>query len=372
MWSKKRSRTQRKRRSVRLHNIQPTKQQNKKKQKTPKLIPYPIRHNLCLSQNRDLLIFGYINQCSFCLNIHSDIIKLIYSFFDYGVIWEIKDKQMTKFRRCKNGDELFGPTFKLINGWTFQLICAPNGWFSKQDGYFGCCVKNKICPKYIKNIILEWTFVVHEINYEYKRTARYNNDGKHGYFTCGFNERSISFDQLKEKSSLHISCNMDIFYAEFTNETSIRSIFCNKIPISFISGDEYELCWNFSKELLNTLKNNKYCHPLNKDFYNKCWRVSVHPFGSDKKNVAIILNLLKLPPNVKEISICYQLCAHCDGISYVVEGGTKLFSLEKPTDDKRASWGRNVFSRSLLKSIKTLEVIVNINVTMVEYAVTHM
>eukprot|EP01084_Bolivina_argentea_P157946 275199_1 len=305
-------------------------------------------HNMFLLPNRELAMHGYIRKHS-NNTISHDLIPLFVQFYDHAIFWIIKDYDMNIFHECKVNKKMQGPRFSPINGLICSLSVYPQGHNARVTGKATFFLDFHNIAEYIENITITFNFFIDEIKYQCICTKKYNVNCKKNYIFWGY---QIPFKNVMEcLKTLHISCSLDIIHIEYKE----LKHFVTVIPPL----KDTNFKWRFTDNMLNQLKSDRFYGKHYSDcFYNGCWTLSCK-----KKNASVlcILGLLKLPFEIKSVTVHYEILACLDEKNFELCGDKcLLYNNDKPSENRTAA--KEIFPWKLIHNINELMFSVSIKV----------
>ena len=114
---------------------------------------------------REKLCYGYARMSD--VFIPSQVIKLIFEWYDDANYWKLDDETTDKFWSSGFKVCIYGPKFN-IHGVTFQLTVSPKGW--NYPDYGVVYLEIASFPSNIKSAAVSYLLFCEEINHEFIRS----------------------------------------------------------------------------------------------------------------------------------------------------------------------------------------------------------
>ena len=266
--------------------------------------------NYALSKHtKHLLLDGYINKYWYFdsqRHFPNDLILLIYKYYDYSLIWIIKDTKMSEFRAAKYRDIMYGPKLEL-RGVLFQITLCPMGW--KTHGYMTCYIELEM-EKNIKCICINAVIYIKEFNLWYKAAAHFDRaDG------WGIHSKLFPYHKVKNVESLTFEYNIDIMYIEYKQKSNMKLeplILCTVPEI-----EDTEFIWNVDDDLLEEIKNIKGVWFYYSDnFMDNCL---TNYLSISDSSFWIGLTLLRMPFNIEKYIVSITFTVFYDNRSIIIK-----------------------------------------------------
>ena len=266
--------------------------------------------NYALSKHtKHLLLDGYINKYS---NIPNDLILIIYKYYDYSLIWCIKDETMIEFRAAGYKDIMYGPTLE-ISGVILQITLCPMGWKSK--GYMISYLELIAMDDNINRIGISVVMYIKEFDLLYKAAVQFTKPEG-----LAANSKLFPYDKVKNIQSLTFEYNIEIMYIEYKPKLELESLILCTVP----EIEDTEFIWNIDDELLEEIKNTKPVWFYYSDnFMDNCL---ANYLKITQEKLWLGLKLLRLPFDVEKYIVSIVSTIYYDN-NHIIISREKMESL---------------------------------------------
>ena len=272
---------------------------------------YPYR-SPSIHINKHLLTFGYIRQHSMEHTfIPTDILSLIFKFYDNSILCPLIDEQMQQFKDEKH--EIILPKINLMKGMIFELLMYPQGYH--ESGYTEMILHMIEFPDNIQYILVRFSLYFMEI--DHKRTIMTCLEkGVQEFIDCDLAE--IAY--WKEFDAMHIECCMDIIQIKYKDNVKEQMGEIEHFEMD-PRVEDVRYVWNIEEDLLKKFRTFKELQFHSDYFGNGCFLMNCVPNqwieSKDENEIAFVIHLLKLPQNVKSVTVSARIIGYVDNMRYV-------------------------------------------------------
>ncbi len=249
-------------------------------------------------ENKQLLLHGYTKQYAFNY-IPTDLIILMWRFYDTILQWVIAGKTMEQFRKCKYKEIMHGPQLN-VHDMTFELTLCPMGWYT--EGSLACYLELISKPDNIQSVTYMVSMYVKELNCETRRAKKISSIDN----GIGLNSKLIKFDTVKLMDCLTIECHAEILYIEYKPSLRLKPLILCEIP----QIRDCEYVWNIDDDIWQKIKNTEERWIYQSDnFAEDCLLLGCIVTSDTLK---LGLKLLRKPYNVEQYVVKIIWTVYCD------------------------------------------------------------
>ena len=274
--------------------------------------------NYALSRHtKHLLLDGYINKYLSSSsqkhsNIPTDLVLIIYKYYDYSLIWKIKDEIMSDFRAAGYRDIMYGPTLE-ISGATLQITLCPMGW--KNKGYMVSYLELTAMGDNINRIGISVVMYIKEFDLLYKAAVQFTKPEG-----LAANSKLFPYDKVKNIESLTFEYDIEIMYIEYNPKLELEPLILCTVP----EITDTEFIWNIDDKLLEEIKNTiPVWFYYSDNFMDNCL---ANYLKITQEKLWLGLKLLRLPFDVEKYIVSIVSTIYYDN-SHIIISREKMESL---------------------------------------------
>ena len=246
------------------------------------------------------------------MNMDHSILELMLRFLDLSCRWKIGGDELKQFLSAKTGEAMAGPSFRMKEI-EFTLYLTPNGLNESEEGFVQFLAAPSFCSSEIESVTLWYSLYCRQSESEWSNTTTFNsedNDCESEDNDCAsWPVHTLPLRALLEEERLEFLCFVDILSIDYLDPK----------PSFFGANTEMnryaKFQWNIYDELLDEFR---YC-VWGRYFIeniNANWMLECAPNGQcseDEGNVNVLLSLLRLPNQIKAVTVHMILeCDHDD------------------------------------------------------------